>query len=311
MRPEAHPAITIVMCTYNGAKFLEEQLQSFLVQSHTDWRLYVSDDGSADGTVGLLHGFRESVGNTHQIDLVSSTRRGISANFLKAICDAPLSDFCAISDQDDIWQPNKLKRALERLAQTCPGRPALYCARTRIVDVRGRELRLSPLFTRHPCFANALVQNIAGGNTMVMNRAAHELVRRAGADLDVVAHDWWLYQLISGAGGEVIYDTEPHTLYRQHGGNAVGENSSVSARIKRSKDLMNGVFKSWMDRNLFALERVKDLLTIDNQRLLSHLVVLRQQSIGRRVSGIRKLGIRRQTLLGDISLTVAAALGRF
>jgi glycosyltransferase involved in cell wall biosynthesis len=299
------------LCTYNGAKFLDEQLQSFLAQSHDNWRLYLSDDSSTDATLGILQDFKQSVKNSHQVDITAGPRRGVAANFLTALCNAPLSEFCAISDQDDIWQPQKLSRALKGLKQISPSRPALYCGRTRLVDVNGRDLGLSPLFTRGPSFRNALVQNIGGGNTMVINRAAHELVRRAGADLEVVSHDWWLYQLISGAGGEVIYDPEPHVLYRQHRANLVGENKSLPAQMRRTKFVIDGRFRRWMNVNIAALDRAKALLTPENARLLRDFILLRQQkSARRRVSELGKLGIYRQTLLGTIVLSVAAALGK-
>ncbi len=302
-------SVTVIMCTFNGEKFLEEQLGSFVAQTHTNWNLYVSDDGSTDATLEILRRFGTRVRNSNEVNYSDGPRKGFAANFLTAICSAPVSDFCAISDQDDIWQPRKLERALDCLTRVPPARPALYAARTRIADVSGREIRLSPLFKRQPSFANAVVQNIGGGNTMVMNRAAHQLARKAGP-MDIVVHDWWLYQLVSGAGGEVIYDHEPHTLYRQHGSNLIGENTSLKARASRLARLTDGLFKSWMDTNLLALDRVRHLLTADNRRLLDDLIALRMQPTWHRVTGLRKLGVQRQTVAGNISLVVAAALGK-
>jgi glycosyltransferase involved in cell wall biosynthesis len=303
--------VTIVLCTYDGEDFLAEQLNSFAAQTHTNWRLYVSDDGSTDGTHDILQRFsgRPHAGN--DVALADGPGKGFAANFLTAICQAPVSDFYAISDQDDIWQPRKLERALAYLSCIPATRPALYCGRSRIADASGRPVGLSPLFARPPSFANALVQNIGGGNTMVMNHAARELLREAGTNVDVVSHDWWIYQLISGAGGRIIYDSEPHILYRQHPNNLVGENNSLPARLKRVDLLLKGLFKSWMDRNLSALEAVRHLLTPDNQQLLDALIKVRRAPFHQRIVRIRKLGIERQTLAGNFSLLVATALGKF
>jgi glycosyltransferase involved in cell wall biosynthesis len=302
--------VTIVMCTYNGEKFLEEQLNSFLTQTHHEWRLYVSDDGSADSTCDLIKEFSTRIKAKNEVVLVAGIRKGFAANFLTAACQSPASDFYAFADQDDIWEPHKLERALSRLAVIPQGKPALYCARTRIADVDGQPVGLSLPFGRRPSFANALVQNIGGGNTMVMNDAARELLRRADQNLEVGFHDWWSYQLISGAGGEVIYDPEPHVLYRQHTGNLVGENNSISARFNRLTLFFRGRFKFWMDCNLDALSRVRHLLTPENRVLLDALKELRRQSFLRRAMSIRKMGIERQTWAGNIGLAVAMALGK-
>ena len=309
-RSSGRSLVIIVMCTFNGERFIEGQLHSFVAQECVDWTLYVSDDGSTDATLEILRKFRDRVRKSNEVSISDGSRKGFAANFLTAICSAPASDFYAISDQDDIWQPHKLKRAVSCLNRIPRGKPALYCARTRIADVNGQEVGLSPLFLRHPSFANALVQNIGGGNTMVMNGAARELVRKAGPNVEIVVHDWWLYQLVSGAGGEVMYDPEPHTLYRQHGSNLIGENSSCSAQFSRLGQLMGGSFKEWMDRNLVALDRVRHLLTAENRNLLDDLIALRGRSFWQRVLGLRKLGIERQTLVGNISLTLATALGK-
>ena len=115
----------------------------------------------------------------------------------------------------------------------------LYCGRTRTVDEDGRVVGFSPQFSRPPCFANALVHNIAGGNTMVMNDSARQLILEAGV-VDVVAHDWWTYLMVSGAGGRVIYDDEPTVDYRQHDDNQVGANMGISARLGRYLRVMGG-----------------------------------------------------------------------
>src|SRR5690606_11871547 len=101
----------------------------------------------------------------------------------------------------------------------------------------------SPLFSHKPSFANALVQNIGGGNTMVFNRAARDALVQVSVDHEIVAHDWLAYLLISGMGGEVYYDADPALLYRQHGGNLVGKNNSWGDRATRVALLMRGRFR--------------------------------------------------------------------
>src|SRR5262249_28608171 len=157
--------------------------------------------------------------------------------------------YYAFCDQDDVWESDKLERALCILNRMSQDRPVLYCGRTRVIDDAGRIIGTSPAFLRPPSFANALVQNIGGGNTMVMNHAARELLLAAGPEIDTVAHDWWIYQIVSGAGGAVNYDLEPRVRYRQHRSNLIGANNTFRARCERIRLLFNGRFKQWTDRN--------------------------------------------------------------
>lgn len=302
--------VTIVMCTYQGERFLSDQFRSIAAQTHANWRLYISDDGSADKTREIAEAFRaEQERNNRVVVVANGPRRGFAINFLTALCASPKSAYYAFSDQDDIWEAGKLSRALSFLEATS-GRPALYCGRTRIVDEAGRPTGLSPAFMRPPSFANALVQNIGGGNTMVMNDAARELLCAAGPDPDIAFHDWWAYQLVSGAGGQVYYDIEPWLLYRQHDTNVLGKNSSIANRIARLRFLFEGRLRGWTDRNIRALNRVRHLLTPQNRALLDAFAEARTKSTSRRLAALRRSGVHRQTRLGNLGLIVAAIFNK-
>jgi hypothetical protein len=184
--------------------------------------------------------------------------------------------------------------------------PALYCSRTRLVDADNRNIGLSPLFSKSPSFANALMQNIGGGNTMVFNEAARLLLREAGEHVDVVSHDSWAYMVVTGCGGKVMYDTYPSLRYRQHGGNIVGMNSDWAARRARIRMLWQGQFRAWNDRHLVALQHLRSRLTPENRHTLDLLARARKSSLVPRLIGLKKSGIHRQTLLGNLGLLAAA-----
>ena len=187
----AAPSIAILLCTFNGARFLPAQLASYAQQTFTNWRLFASDDGSADETVAMLVRNRDKLGAA-PIDVRNGPRRGFVANFLSLACDFSIAtDYFAFSDQDDIWEPDKLSRAFAWLQQIPSQTPAMYCCRAQLIDECDHTRGLSPLFKREPSFRNALVQSIAGGNTMVFNRAARQLLVDCGSDVDVPLHDWW------------------------------------------------------------------------------------------------------------------------
>ena len=91
----------------------------------------------------------------------------------------------------------------------------VYCGRTSYVDAKLRKSGISPLFLLPKTFRNALIQIVAGGNTMVFNQRAKEYLEKAGP-VNHLSHDWWVYQLITGVGGVIFYDPAPGVLYRQH-----------------------------------------------------------------------------------------------
>jgi hypothetical protein len=153
------------------------------------------------------------------------------------------------------------------------------------------------------------MQSIAGGNTMILNRAAQQLLFKA-RQARPVAHDWWTYQLVSAAGGYVHYDPVPTILYRQHSTNQVGSNLGYQARWQRTKMLLSGRFANWTHQNLTALQSVEDLMTLENRDILRHMVTMRNGSLRLRMASYFKSGIYRQTALGSLGLGLAVALNR-
>lgn len=149
------------MCTYNGQAFLAEQLDSFERQTHSNWTLMVSDDGSQDGTLSLLEDYGRRWGHA-RLGIMMGPKRGYAANFLSLTYRVDDADFFAWSDQDDIWSEDKLEVALAWLRTVPTHVPALYCGRTQLISETGVHLGYSPRFRLAPGFGNALVQSIAG-----------------------------------------------------------------------------------------------------------------------------------------------------
>ena len=255
--------IQIVMATHNGARFLREQLESIAAQCHQDWSLLVSDDHSTDCTRDIVAEFSAQV--PQSVRLVDGPCKGPAANFLFLLNHPDLGPFpTALSDQDDIWLSDKLSRFVAALRREDNNTgPLLFCGATRVIDAAGHPLGASDPRPRTPGFWNALVQCIAGGNTMGLNREAFELVRRMPPDIDVAFHDWWLYLLITGVGGRVVYDQEPLLLYRQHERSYRGWHKGWNPRLKRLRELAGGDYRQWVRRNLAALKGIEAELTPD------------------------------------------------
>ena len=307
-RSKTFPFVAILLCTYNGARFLAEQLESLEAQTHENWVLAVSDDGSSDATLDILLKY-QAKWPKGKITIRNGPQKGFCQNFLSLACDAEIkADYYAFCDQDDVWLPEKLTVALRTIiANQNIHIPFVYCGRTTYVTEKLNPCGISPLFLFPPSFRNALVQSIAGGNTMVFNFSAKLLIEKAGRQ-NVPSHDWWIYQLISGAEGNVFYDPVPYVLYRQHDDALVGGNNSYLKKIERVVMLWKGQFQQWNSQNIAALKNVKHLLVKNHQDVLKMFESLRGATLIDRFRLIEISGLYRQTRHGKLSLFLAALL---
>lgn len=309
--PPGGGQVAILLASYNGERFLPEQLASFECQTHTAWSLWVSDDGSTDATLQLLGHYAQQwpAGRLQQLQ---GPAQGSSRNFLSLLYNTAIqADYYAYSDQDDIWEPDKLARAVAWLEQQPAGVPALYCTRTRLVDAAGQELGVSPLFGRPPAFANALVQNITGGNTMVFNDAARRLLLEVPADVPLVIHDWWTYIAVTAVGGALYFDPVPGVRYRQHGGNLIGMAVGGPALSARIRKLFTQEFRHNGDLIVAALKHLRPRLSPAALETLDLYHAARHSRLLPRLLRARRSGIYRLTPLGDLGLLAAILLNNF
>jgi len=303
----SEPSVAVLLCTHQGSQFLAEQLDSIHSQKHSNLSIWASDDSSDNDTHQILEQYQSQWGQ-ERLSIHSGPQEGFVANFFSLTCYSDIeADYFAYADQDDIWEPNKLSRAIAKLESVPDEIPALYCSRTQLIDESGEYIDLSPMFNKPPSFVNALTQNIASGNTMVMNKTAREILRLAG-EKNIVSHDWWAYIVISAVGGTVIYDTYPTVRYRQHDNNIVGLNSGWRARLLRLHLLFKDRFKHCTNKNIQALQDIKHLITPKNQITLDKFCMARNRWLIPRLLGMWKLGIYRQTLAGNLSLIAAIIL---
>lgn len=302
------PQVTVLMALFQGARFLRPQLDSIGAQD-VPWRLVVGDDGSTDAGPRMVAEFaRDWPG---RVELRAGPRRGAAANFLALLAGLPEAPgFVALADQDDVWHKGKLARALAALSGS-EDAPALYCSRVEICDAALRPLGLSRLALCPPSFRHALVQNLVQGNTAVLNPAAAALARAAAEGAGAVAmHDWWLYQLVTGAGGRVIHDPRPSLMYRQHGANVVGANNGAGARLASLSRMLKGRHRDWSRANLREMQRLRGWLTAENRRVLDDFAALNGPGAPGRLRALRRGGFYRQGRLSQAALWAAAALGR-
>lgn len=301
------PTVAVLLAAFEDHRFLSSQLASIHSQTHERCEVWVSRDCETEAISHIL-ARHESLFGADLFHVVVGPRAGLVRNFLSLLGRAEVhGDYYAFADQDDVWEPDKLARAVALLAGLPDDVPAVYCSRTRLIDAHGRDLGLSPLCDKPPGFTHALVQNISGGNTMVMNGPARALVRRAGPR-DVPYHDWWTYLLVTGAGGVVRYDPYPSVRYRQHDRNDLGTNKGCRGRAAGVRRLLDGTVRECITANVRALRDMHEMLTLENRRLLDRFCAAREHRLIARVRGIWTSGVYRQRGSGTLELLVAALL---
>ena len=303
-------SVAILLATYNGEKFLLEQLDSIECQTHTNWHVYASDDGSSDKTLHILEKYRTKWG-VNKLSIINSPQLGHAENFMSLIRNLNIkADYYAFCDQDDLWLCEKLERSIRILEKIGEKKPALYGSRTKLINEKGCVIGFSPLFRYEPHLKNALVQSLFGGNTILFNNHARECLLRIAPEHKIIAHDWLLYLLVSACDGFIYYDFLPSILYRQHEANIIGSNNSISDRLARIKLLIKGRFKEYTENNLISLSYMRTILPVKNKIVIEEFKSMRSKSLFVRICKFKKLGLYRQTKLGTFGLWVAIILNK-
>lgn len=268
--------IAILLATYNGGRYLREQLDSILEQSFADWHLYVHDDGSVDDTVAILRDYAERYPD--RITLLNyPPQGGACANFF-SLLEAVEARYYMFCDQDDVWMPHKIQTSLDRMLQEeqkAAGRPVIVHADLMIVDstlqvidtsfVRNQRIRIEKV--KH--FLDYAYTNTVTGCAMLFNAQAARCVKvpRTAARM----HDSWLTLSVVAEGGVVSFIDEPLIYYRQHEGNALGakelEKMNLCVKLRNALTAcreivshyreMNSIRRTAFPRYLWARMRYK------------------------------------------------------
>ena len=221
-------SIAILLATYNGEKYIKEQLDSIIHQTNQDWHLYVHDDGSTDGTVGILDSYASS--HPEKITLLDyQPMGGPCKNFLSMVekVEAPYYMFC---DQDDVWLPEKIEKTLHvmRQAEISHGADTPILIHTDLSVVDENKNTINPSFWNYSkiypqwfkSYIDYAALNPVTGCTMLFNAKAKEIIKRP---YDVATmHDAWITFSVAAADGIIIGLEEAMILYRQHGNNTLG-----------------------------------------------------------------------------------------
>lgn len=303
------PKIDILMATYNGEKYIREQIESLQNQSYNNWTLLISDDGSTDNTLAIVEEMQKT---DQRIEVVAQNAGFHSAtkNFLSLlkVSSAPYVMFC---DQDDVWLRDKIELSLTKIIELEERfekqTPLVVFTDSRVVN---EQLEcISESFTAtldfDPCtitLPQFLVGNVAQGSAMILNRAIVEKVIHEDIPNPFEFHDHWIVCLAK-AVGVVVYIKKPTLLYRQHQGNVAGAIKSQSFGDRLASIVRTALSRGWVkemarsaakpvDRACYFLASDLDI-TEENKKQLELLASIKEKKTFARIGIIKELNLLR------------------
>lgn len=301
--------VTVLLSTYNGDRFLQQQLRSLYEQTYPNVSILVRDDGSSDSTRSIL----DSEHSRGRIDLLEGhSNLGPAQSFFELLRDAISTDteYVAFCDQDDVWLPQKIEHAVAALRSVTGSTPAMYCSRAEIVDEQLKHIRYTES-PRRIGFGNALVENVAIGCTTVLNRSAGKLISE-NLPGKVLIHDWWCYLVIS-CFGEIIFDRSASIRYRQHGSNAFGASRNMIENVARKLRRFGAGSPGhlWLSEQALVFSAVfKELVPLPHSQLLG-VFVAAKSSLPWRVQLAFSQEIWRQKRSDSVILRLLVLMNRF
>lgn len=220
--------VLVLLSTYNGERYLEEQLESLLKQKDVTVSILVRDDGSSDKTIEILEKYKTN----GYLQWYSGKNLKPAKSFMNLVYSAPHSEYYAFCDQDDVWLEDKLAIAVKQMKKNNSEVPMLYYGRPRIVDAE-LNLHESPKTSsnRMLAYTSALINSNATGCTMVFNDSLRKKICEQHPEY-VAMHDAWFHKVCLICKGNLIFDEDVHILYRQHGNNVIGISNSKIGRLK-------------------------------------------------------------------------------
>lgn len=297
----------ILLSTFNGEKFLSELMDSLLNQSYPNIEILMRDDGSSDDTLAILDKYAN---HYPSVKVICGKNLGVIQSFFELLRLSSLeAEYIAFCDQDDVWEKDKISRAVRFLEQYSTDVPLLYCSRVTLVDENLSIIGRSQIPKRGPSFENALVQNIATGCTIVINRISRELLMKEIPKI-VRMHDWWMYLVVS-AFGNVVYDVEPRILYRQHSSNVIGYKKSAIARwLARIQRFLKSGRLCLVTEQANEFRRIYGSLLPEEKKVVLDRFIDGRKSLVGRLQYALSGDAYRQSMVDDIILRLLIIINR-
>ena len=301
--------IAILLATYNGEKYIAEQIESILNQTEEEWMLYIHDDGSKDKTMEIVKEYEKQYPEKIVVIDGPSTG-GAKTNFFYLFhqVEAPFYMCC---DQDDVWLPEKIevtKKEMDNLSRGDEDKPCLVFTELCVVDgelsVIAENMRdYQGLDCKKVNLNRALIQNVVTGCTMMVNQVMREELLKVTEYTDVLMHDWWA-TLVAVRFGKVSFIETPTILYRQHGNNGVGASNATSLlyQIKRmfqGDEIKKSLLNTRKQAKLFAT-----IYKEEETSLISRYAKLGEKNKLSRLGFYQKNDVKKSTRAKNIGLMI-------
>lgn len=247
--------LIVLMSTYNGEKYIRQQLDSLLSQTLKPDQICIRDDGSKDDTIAILE---EYAGRYPFIKYYCGQNRGPAKSFWELICNCEEADYYSLCDQDDVWFDDKLSVAVEMLQKEDQSQPLLYCSKFTLTDseLNPIDSNVSSLYGFSD-FPHSLIYHTAPGCTFVFNHAAREKIVKYDVEKEYcLIHDAIIHKVVA-MFGKMILDNKSHIYYRQHGNNEIGMNANkAKVFIERVDRFLNGKIRNYRSKTAKSLLNV-------------------------------------------------------
>ncbi|NLQ93157.1 glycosyltransferase family 2 protein [Streptococcus mutans] len=284
--------VNILMSTYNGQEFIAQQIQSIQKQTFENWNLLIRDDGSSDETPKIIADFAKSDARIRFINADKRENFGVIKNFY-TLLKYEKADYYFFSDQDDVWQPQKLELTLASVEKENNQIPLMVYTDLTVVDRDLQVLHDSMIKTQshhaNTSLLEELTENTVTGGTMMVNHCLAKQWKQCYDDL--IMHDWYL-ALLAASLGKLIYLDETTELYRQHESNVLGART-WSKRLKNWLCPHRLVKKYWW-LVTSSQQQASHLLELDlpaaNKAIIQAYVTLLDQSFLNRIKWLKQYG---------------------
>lgn len=260
--------VAILMSTYNGEKYLKEQIESIEAQTYKEITLIIRDDNSTDKTLYVIDEMKKIYNN---IFVEKGKNIGPSKSFISILKNSKQYgkfDYYAFADQDDVWLEDKIYKAIEKLEVLDSNEPSLYFSDTILVDKELNKLNnIRKICVEKITPLNAMIENIATGCTIVFNQKLKEYLEKVELEdvFDGFMHDSLAYKLAS-LTGNVVYDENSYIYYRQHENNVIGNSSNYIDKLKKRKKVLKKNVRLRSRIAKYILNKYKNVIKKEYER---------------------------------------------
>lgn len=287
--------VNILMATYNGEKFLAQQIESIQKQTFKEWNLLIRDDGSSDKTCDIIRNFTAKDSRIRFINENEHHNLGVIKSFFTLV-NYEVADFYFFSDQDDVWLPEKLSVSLEAAKHKVSDVPLLVYTDLKVVNQELNILQDSMIRAQshhaNTTLLPELTENTVTGGTMMIN---HALAEKWFTPNDILMHDWFL-ALLAASLGEIIYLDLPTQLYRQHDNNVLGART-MDKRFKILREGPKSIFtRYWklihdsQKQASLIVDKYGDIMTVTDLELIKCFIKIDKQPFMTRLRWLWKYG---------------------